>query len=131
LKASKAISSKSPRRGAPPRETGSSSRTDERFHLTGPSLQLDARVHAYRKDIADIALAGQIFAPHYARPLLRVADGEIAVRAAASDDSENVATLAAGERFAVLEYAGGWAWGYVEPSHCVGYVPADLLAEPI
>ena len=53
--------------------------TDERFHLTGPSLALDPRIHAYRNDIADIALAGQIFAPHYAarcRALrARAADG--------------------------------------------------------
>ena len=38
-------------------ERGFLLRTDDRFHLTGPSLTLDPRVHAYRKDIADIALA--------------------------------------------------------------------------
>ena len=26
---------------------------------------------AYRRDLADIALAGQLFAPHYARPMMR------------------------------------------------------------
>ena len=109
----------------------SSFRTDDRFHLTGPSLTLDPRVHAYRKDIADIALAGQIFAPHYARPLLRLCGARAAaVRAVPAADGEAVATLSPGEGFAVLEYAGGWAWGYVQAGHRVGYVEADALVAP-
>lgn len=109
----------------------SSSSTDERFHLTGPSLTLDPRIHAYRKDIADIALAGQIFAPHYARPLLRACGpAAAAVRAAPAADAEAVAELAPGETFAVLEYAGGWAWGYVQAGHRVGYVEAAALEDP-
>jgi hypothetical protein len=127
LTASKPISSKPARRGASPRETDSSSRTDERFHLTGPSLELDARIHAYRSDIADIALAGQIFAPHYARPMLRAAGAASEVRAAPSPEADPVDNLAPGDAFAVLEFAGGWAWGYVQATHLVGYVPADAL----
>ena len=108
----------------------SSSRTDERFHLTGPSLTLDPRVHAYRKDIADIALAGQIFAPHYARPLLRRCGPSAAqVLAGPQPESEVVAELAPGEDFAVLEYAGGRAWGYVRAGHRVGYVEAAALVD--
>ncbi len=110
----------------------SSSRTDERFRLTGPSLTLDPRIHAYRKDIADIALAGQIFAPHYARPLLRECGPAAApVRAVPAAAAEAVAELAPGDRFAVLEYAGGWAWGYVQSGHHVGYVEAAALADPV
>jgi len=109
----------------------SSSRTDERFQLTGESLTLDPRIHAYRKDIADIALAGQIFAPHYARPLLRTCGAAPApVRVTPSLDAEALATLEPGDAFAVLEYAGGWAWGYVQASHLVGYVDASTLADP-
>lgn len=130
MKASKAISSKPPRRGAPPRKTASSSSPDDRFHLTGPSLALDPQVHAYRRDIADIALAGQIFAPHYARPMPRAAQAAVGVRRGASPDAEVVDTLAEGGVFAVLEYSGGWAWGYVQDTHLVGYVPAEALAEP-
>jgi hypothetical protein len=130
LTGSKAISSKAQRQGAPPRETASSSRPDERFQLTGPSLTLDPLIHAYRSDIADIALAGQIFAPHYARPLLRAAKAAIDVRRGASKEAEAVDRLGSGETFAVLEYAGGWAWGYVEATHLVGYVPAETLGEP-
>jgi hypothetical protein len=109
----------------------SSSRTDERFHLIGPSLTLDPRIHAYRKDIADIALAGQIFAPHYARPMLRLCGPAPApVRILGNGDADPVAELAPGDPFAVLEYAGGWAWGYVQDSHLVGYVEATALIDP-
>ena len=39
------------------------------FALGGSSIALDARIHAVRGDLADLALAGQIFVPHYARPM--------------------------------------------------------------
>ena len=128
MKGSNATSSKSPRRAGPPASGDCSSRPDERFRLTGPSRALDPTVNAYRKDIADIALAGCIFAPHYARPLVRVAGAEgSGVFAAASDESDRIAELAPGEPFAVLEFAGGWAWGYVCAGHRVGYVDAKKL----
>ena len=102
------------------------------FHLTGPSLTLDARIHAYRNDIADIGLAGQIFAPHYARPLLRGCGARPAlVRATPAAEAEAVSELLPGEAFAVLEYAGGLAWGYCRADHVTGYVEAIALADPI
>ena len=131
LKGSNATSSTTAPHEASGPSGDSSFRTDERFHLTGPSLTLDPRIHAYRKDIADIALAGQIFAPHYARPLLRACGPAAApVRIAPAPESEAIAELAPGDAFAVLEYAGGRAWGYVQASHLVGYVDADALTDP-
>jgi len=131
LKGSNVTSSTTSPLGASGANGDSSSRTDERFRLTGPSLTLDPRIHAYRKDIADIALAGQIFAPHYARPLLRACGPEPApVRAQPAAAAETLAELAPDEAFAVLEYAGGWAWGYVQAGHQVGYVEAAALAPP-
>lgn len=132
MKVSKAISNKPAPTGAPLRETDSSSRTDERFHLSGPSLTLDPRIHAYRKDIADIGLAGQIFAPHYARPLVRACGVRPApVRSTAAPEGPQVSELLPGEEFAVLEYAGGSAWGYCRADHVVGYVEAIALADPV
>ncbi len=138
MKASNAISnSKAGARtpadpAAAPANGDSSSRTDEWFHLTGPSLTLDPRIHAYRDDIADIGLAGQIFAPHYARPLVRGCGSRQAlVRPRPDADSEAVTELLPGEDFAVLEYAGGWAWGYCVADHVTGYVEAIALAERI
>ncbi len=36
-----------------------------------------------------------------------------------------------GEAFAVLEYAGGWAWGQCAGDRVVGYVEAIALADPV
>lgn len=127
--------SKEPRRGAAaPAErranAGSSSSTARHFRLTGPSAKLDPRLNAFRDDLADIALSAQVLAPHYARPVSRAAASDTIVRGAPSDAGEEVTLLAAGEAFAVLEFAGGWAWGYIEANHLVGYVRSGDLGEP-
>jgi hypothetical protein len=71
-----------------------------------------------------------VFAPHYARPLLRHVGGEGALLLLTpSAESEPVARLVPGDVFAVLEYAGGWAWGYTGEGHLVGYVEAAKLAD--
>lgn len=119
-------------RAAAPANGASSSSTDEWFRLTGPSLTLDPRIHAYRDDIADIGLAGQVLAPHYARPLVRgCGSRHTAIHAAPKDDSQVISELLPGEEFAVLEYAGGWAWGYARADHVTGYVEAIALTDPI
>ena len=89
---------------------------------------LDERLHAYRRDIADIALAGQLMAPHYARPMIRqAAVSATSILAKPQDGSEIVSELAPGDDFAVLDLSGGWAWGYRRLNHHVGYVrEADL-----
>ncbi len=51
------------------------------------------------------------------------------VRAAPAPDAETVAELGPGDAFAVLEYAGGWAWGYAQARHQVGYVEAAALTD--
>src|SRR3546814_3002606 len=43
----------------------------DRFGLTGSSQVFDPRVVAIRPDLADIAVAGTHFAPHYAAPMMR------------------------------------------------------------
>jgi cell wall-associated NlpC family hydrolase len=91
---------------------------------------LDERVHAYRRDIADIALAGQLFAPHYARPLIRGCGARPAfIRYKPADDARIASELLPGEEFAVLEISGRWAWGYCRHDHYVGYVEAISLIE--
>ena len=51
------------------------------------------------------------------------------VRLEAAADAEAVSELLPGEEFAVLEYAGGWAWGWCLADHVVGYVEAIGLAD--
>lgn len=110
---------------------GSCSSTARHFRLGGPSSVLDARTHAFRRDLADVALAGQIIAPHYAKPLPRACGVRAApVLAAALDGAAQLSELLPGEPFLVLEYAGGWAWGYCGNDHVVGYVEAIELTAP-
>ncbi|MFW2829626.1 C40 family peptidase [Sphingomonas sp. ID0503] len=102
--------------------------TTERFRLTGPSVTFDPRVNAARKDIADVALAGCLFAPHYVRPQVMASRAPAEpIRAAASSTATATSELLLGEDFAVLEMAGGWAWGYSAHDHYVGYIREDAL----
>ncbi|NIJ29130.1 hypothetical protein FHT00_001063 [Sphingomonas insulae] len=106
---------------------GRSSQPSRRaFALTGPSVTLDPRTHAVRGDLADVRLAEQVFAPHYAAPLKARTLHDIAVF---SDRnlSEPLADLAKGEVFEVLELAGRHAWGVAIRAGCVGYVDRTAL----
>lgn len=70
-----------------------------------------------------------LFAPHYARPVTRLCGPKAsAVREKPSPLSEAVTRLAPGDEFAMLDLAGGWAWGYRRADHHVGYVPEVDLA---
>ena len=75
------------------------------FCLDGPTRRLDPRVHAYRPDIADVALAGTLFAPHYAAPMPKMAIAATMMRKAPGHDAEAVSQLLPGEGFAVIDVA--------------------------
>lgn len=101
------------------------------FSLSGPSITLDLRVHAVRGDLADIALAGQLFAPHYARPVsMRCTVPSTMLLDAPSADGKAISQLLFGEEFMVVDNSGGWAWGYCRQDHYVGYLPERALAMP-
>lgn len=53
------------------------------------------------------------------------------MREAPTGEAETVSELLPGEEFAVLEYSGGWAWGYSVADHRVGYVEAIELTHPV
>lgn len=95
--------------------------------LTGPSDLPDPEFNAYRKDLADVALAGRVIASHYAEPLLRALARPAKLRDAPSEDAEAIGDLAAGDPFEMLDDSTGWAWGYAGSERRVGYVPADML----
>lgn len=89
-------------------------------------------MNAVRGDIADVALAGTLFAPHYAKPLLNACVGAHAlVMDAPSASGRAITQLLHGEDFAVIDISGGWAWGYCQHDHYVGYVPLDALGATI
>ena len=103
--------------------------TAEQFSLSGHSDLPDPDCHAYRKDLADVCLAGRVIASHYAEPLnCRIAFAT-ALRNAPSDDAERIRELAVGEPFAMLDDSLGWAWGYGGEERRVGYVRSDALGD--
>ena len=118
-----------------PRRTGRSSArpphtptSAEGFALTGPSDPPDPSFNAYRKDLADVALAGRVIASHYAEPVERRLTSAAALRSGPSEDTESVRELEAGERFCMLDESLGWAWGYGGEERRVGYVPTEALS---
>jgi hypothetical protein len=95
-------------------------------------VTLDPRLNAWRSDVADVALAGSLFAPHYAEALER-ACGLIPtwMRGEPADGAPAVSQLLPGESFAVLDITAGWAWGYSTLDHRVGYVEAIELTDAL
>jgi len=101
------------------------------YVLAGPAKVRDPRVTPVRGDLADIALAGRIFVPHYVVPMERaVTAASVALRAAPREDAGQTSELLRGERFMLLDLAGAWAWGYAAHDGYVGYVPAAALDAP-
>ncbi len=101
--------------------------TADEFGLSGPSTLPDPNFHAYRKDLADVALAGRVIASHYAEPLVRTIAVEATLREAPSSKAAAICELAPGDPFALLDDSLGWAWGYGGGDHRVGYVRSDAL----
>lgn len=87
----------------------------------------DPATHAYRKDLADTALAGRVIASHYAEPLVRHFVADAALRIAPSADSELLGTTYKGDEFRLLDSSRGWAWGYAADGR-VGYVVAEAVS---
>lgn len=102
-----------------------------RFGLSGVSQTYDPRTVAIRPDLADIAVAGQHFAPHYAAPMMRSVRVATPLRSTSAGDGETLGELLPGEGFALLDVTGGVAWGYRLNDHLVGYCPAAALGSPI
>ncbi|MEO8722528.1 MAG: NlpC/P60 family protein [Sphingobium sp.] len=113
---------------AHPKPMAASIASRVQFHLNGRSVQLDRRIHAVRGDLADFALAGVLFAPHYARAEAMHVDASGAfVREKASSISTAVSQLLQGETFHLLDVTGDWAWGFCGHDGYVGYVERSAL----
>ena len=102
------------------------------YSLSGPAKVRDARITPIRGDLADIALAGKLFAPHYVVPMERAVTAAFSpLRKTPHDDAEQTSELLLGERFMVLDIAGAWAWGYCQHDCYNGYSALDALGEPV
>jgi hypothetical protein len=95
--------------------------------LSGPSRPPEPTTNAYRKDLADVALAHVVIASHYAEPLDRAVAARTELRSEPSDDGEVIETLEPGQPFAMLDDTLGWAWGYAGGDRRVGYVRSETL----
>ena len=98
--------------------------------LTGPSHRPDPEYKAYRKDLADVALAGEVIASHYAEPVERCVVDASPLREGPSADAEAIRQLEPGEPFLMFDDTLGWAWGYAGEERRVGYVDSAALRLP-
>jgi cell wall-associated NlpC family hydrolase len=113
---------------------GSQATTTRRptYTLSGHSYVGDKRTTPIRGDLADIKLAGKLFAPHYAVPMIRSCVAPSTPMYEAPDPSSTgVSELIFGEDFAVLDIAGIWAWGYSVADDYLGYIALSALDDPI
>jgi hypothetical protein len=100
---------------------------DGGYLLAGVSDPPDPDYHAYRQDLADVALAGRVIASHYAEPLLRHLVSAAPLRKSANEDADVIGELQAGDEMWFLDDTRGWAWGYAGSDRRVGYVRAEAL----
>ncbi|MEO5759309.1 MAG: NlpC/P60 family protein, partial [Mesorhizobium sp.] len=89
----------------------------------------DARLHAFRSDLADARLSGDVSADRFvtgrpARVTAPVAD----VRKAPRPDAGINTQFLLGEDVLVFEDVEGWAWAQAERDGYVGYVADTMLA---
>ncbi len=90
---------------------------------------LDPRLHAYRSDLADIALKDQVIAEEYsAGEAMIVADAVAPVRRKPRSDAALDTEALRGEVITVFERTDeGWAWGQLQRDRYVGWLPTDAL----
>lgn len=101
------------------------------YSLAGPVAKHDPLRVPLRGDIAHIGLAGRYFVPHYVVPQQCMAgDMGATLFAGPSEDAEIIDGLAPGQRFDMLDSAGGWAWGCLGLEGPVGYIALADLVDP-
>lgn len=91
---------------------------------------LDPRDHAWRADLADIALVDLVAVPHYIEPQEMQVVQQTPLRDAPDANAMAVSELLPGEHFAVLDIGHGHAWGYGRHDHYVGHIALSALAPP-
>lgn len=89
---------------------------------------LDPRLHAYRPDLADAALAGQVRAERYVEPrLMQVVEPVITVHKAPRFDAMQLTQALFGEQVKLFHEEEGWAWVQLVKDGYVGYVDGNAL----
>jgi cell wall-associated NlpC family hydrolase len=93
---------------------------------------LDPRLHAFRPDLADLRLRGQIEANHFAAGDLReIIDPIVSIRREPRFDAVQTTQALLGEAVRVFERREGWAWVQLVRDGYVGYLAEDSLGHPM
>lgn len=89
---------------------------------------LDRRLYAFRPDLADLALKGQVEADRFVSPQSAIINRPVVALRPKPDLSIGMDTeLLMGEEIRVFERNNGWAWVQAVDDGYVGYLPEDAL----
>ena len=89
---------------------------------------LDRRLNAFRPDLADIALKGQVKADRFVTPEPAMITQSVVPLRPKPELSMGIDTeLLMGEEVRVFERQGGWAWVKAVDDGYVGYLPEEAL----
>jgi cell wall-associated NlpC family hydrolase len=88
----------------------------------------DPRINAWRADLADVRLQGQVASERFVAPSKgQIRTPFVPVYKEPRLDAERVTEALAGENVAVFERAHGWVWGQLERDRYVGYIPESAV----
>jgi cell wall-associated NlpC family hydrolase len=91
-------------------------------------MALDPRLHAYRADLADMALEGRVEASRFVPgERCRVMAAIAPVRRAPHADAMLLTQALCGEEAVVFDRTEGWAWVQLAADNYVGWMPVESL----
>jgi cell wall-associated NlpC family hydrolase len=95
-------------------------------------MDIDRRLNAFRPDLADEMLRGQVTAERFVPgELFEIAEPVAPMRTEPRFDAPRTTELVFGERVKVFEQAEGWAWVKAANDGYVGYIPSSALSGEI
>lgn len=94
--------------------------------------KLDQRLHAFRLDLADAALAGEVDAERFVEPrLVQVIEPIVTVHKAPRFDAMQLTQALFGETVKLFHEEEGWAWVQLVRDGYVGYVNGNALTSQV
>ena len=91
--------------------------------------KLDPRLHAYRPDLADAALAGNVEAQRFVEPqLVQLVEPVVTLHKAPRFDAMQLTQALFGEEVKLFHEEEGWAWVQLVKDGYVGYVNGNALS---
>lgn len=91
--------------------------------------KLDPRLHAFRLDLADTALAGRVEAERFVAPrLMQVVEPVVTLQKAPRFDAMQLTQALFGEQVKLFHEEEGWAWVQLVRDGYVGYVNGNALS---